>query len=159
MDEEIALRHLDQVERHIADARAPLSRQRALIGPLGQLNAVADPERARAETALFSIEDNISAFEEQRRRIGAGFPCPTTSRIFRSMERAQLQEHLAQTDRHMAELKARIGRRRLILARTLAECRRLLVAKSTLQAFEGSLHKFGEHCELILDQLKRPPSE
>ena len=59
----------------------------------------------------------------------------------------------------MAELKARIGRRRLILVRTLAECRRLLVAKSTLQALEGSLHKFGEHCELILDQLKRPPSE
>ena len=75
------------------------------------------------------------------------------------MDRAQLQEHLAQTDRHMAELKARIGRRRLILARTLAECRRLLVAKSTLQALEGSLHKFGEQCELILDQLKRPPSE
>src|SRR5262249_12366945 len=31
--------------------------------------------------------------------------------------------------------------------------------RSTLQAFEGSLRKFGEHCELILDQLKRPPSE
>jgi hypothetical protein len=30
---------------------------------------VADPERARAEAALFSIEDNISALEEQRRRI------------------------------------------------------------------------------------------
>ena len=39
------------------------------------------------------------------------------------MDRAQLQEHLAQTDRHMAELKARIGRRQLILVRTLAECR------------------------------------
>jgi hypothetical protein len=74
------------------------------------------------------------------------------------MDRAQLHEHLAQADRHMAELTARIGRRRLILARTLAECRRLLVAKSTLEALEGSLHKFGEHCELILDQLKRPPS-
>src|SRR5262249_53625025 len=69
MDEEIALRHLDQLERHIADARARLSRQRALIGRLGQLNAVADPERARAEAALFSIEDNISALEEQRRGI------------------------------------------------------------------------------------------
>jgi hypothetical protein len=75
------------------------------------------------------------------------------------MDRAQLQDHLAQADPHMAELEARIGRRRLILGRTLAECRRLLVAKSTLQALEGSLHKFGEHCELILDQLKRPPSE
>jgi hypothetical protein len=71
----------------------------------------------------------------------------------------ELQEHLAQADRHMAELKARIARQRLIIGRTLAECRRLLVAKSTLQALEGSLHKFGEHCELILDQLKRPPSE
>jgi hypothetical protein len=75
------------------------------------------------------------------------------------MDRAPLQEHLAQADRHMAELKARIARQRLILGRTLAECRRLLVAKSTLQALEGSLHKFGEHCELILDQLKRPPHE
>ena len=73
------------------------------------------------------------------------------------MDRAQLQEHLAQADRHMAELKARIARQRLILGRTLG--RRLLVAKSTLQALEGSLHKFGEHCELILDQLKRPPYE
>jgi len=73
------------------------------------------------------------------------------------MYRAQLQEHLAQADRHMAELKAHIVRQRLILGRTLAECRRLLVAKSTLQALEGNLHKFGEHCELILDQLKRPP--
>ena len=75
------------------------------------------------------------------------------------MNRARGQEHLAQADRHMAELRARIARQRLILKRTLAECRRLLVAKSTLQALEGTLHKFGEHCELILDQLKRPPSE
>ena len=75
------------------------------------------------------------------------------------MDRAQLQEHLAQADRHMAELKARIGRRRLILGRTLAECRRLLVAKSTLQALEGSLRIFEKRCELILDPLKRPPSE
>jgi hypothetical protein len=75
------------------------------------------------------------------------------------MDRAPLQEHLAQADRHMAELKARIGRRRLILGRRLAECRRLLVANSTLQALEGNLHKFEEHCELILDQLKRRPSK
>src|SRR5262249_27761815 len=41
----------------------------------------------------------------------------------------------------------------------VTERRRLLVAKSTLQTLEGSLHKFGKHCELILDQLKRPPAE
>jgi hypothetical protein len=98
------------------------------------------------------------------RSTGRGFPwlfLPMLDNFldYRSMDRAQLQERLAQADRHMAELKARIARQRLILGRTLAECRRLLVAKSTLQAFEGSLHKFGEHCELILDQLKRRPSE
>jgi len=75
------------------------------------------------------------------------------------MDRAQLQEHLAQADRHMAELKARIVRQRLILGRTLAEGRRLLVAKSTLQALEESLRIFGKHCGLILDQLKRGSSE
>src|SRR5262245_4313039 len=69
MDEEIERRHLDQMERLIAGARARLRRQRALIGRLGQLDAVADPERTRAEDALFSIEDNISLLEEQRRRI------------------------------------------------------------------------------------------
>jgi hypothetical protein len=55
----------------------------------------------------------------------------------------------------MAELKARIVRHRLILGRMLAEGRRLLVAKSTLQALEESLGIFGKHCGLILDQLKR----
>ena len=75
------------------------------------------------------------------------------------MNRDQEQEDLAQADRHMAELKAHIVRQRLILGRTLAESRRLLVAKSTLQGLERSLHVFGEHCELILDQLKRQPSK
>jgi hypothetical protein len=69
MDEEIELRHLDQVERYIADAYARLRRQRALIRRLGQLNAVADAERARAEAALFSIEDNMRLIKEQRRRV------------------------------------------------------------------------------------------
>ncbi len=77
----------------------------------------------------------------------------------KSMNRAQEQEHLAQADRHLAELKAHIVRQSLILRRTLAEGRRLLVAKSTLQALEGSLRIFEKRCELILDQLKRPPSE
>ena len=68
-------------------------------------------------------------------------------------------ERLAQADRHLAELKAHIVRQSLILRRTLAEGRRLLVAKSTLQALEGSLRIFQKRCEVILDQLKRPPSE
>ena len=75
------------------------------------------------------------------------------------MDRAQEQEHLAQADRHLAELKAHIVRQSLILRRTLAEGRRLLVAKSALQALEGNLRIFEKHCELILDQLKRRPSE
>jgi hypothetical protein len=77
----------------------------------------------------------------------------------KSMNHDQEQEHLTQADRHMAELKARIVRQRLILGRTLAEGRRLLVAKSTLQALEESLRIFGKHCGLILDQLKRGSSE
>src|SRR5262249_40683380 len=64
----------------------------------------------------------------------------------KSMNHDQEQEHLTQADRHMAELKARIVRQRLILGRTLAEGRRLLVAKSTLQALEESLrpHRMDE---------------
>jgi hypothetical protein len=71
------------------------------------------------------------------------------------MNRDQEQDHLAQADWHMAELKARIVRQRLILGRTLAADRRLLVAKSMLQALEESLRIFGKHCEQILDQLER----
>ena len=72
------------------------------------------------------------------------------------MNRDQEQEELAQADRHMAELKAHIVRQRLILGRVLAEGRRLLVAKSTLQALEESLRIFGKHCEQILEQMRRP---
>jgi hypothetical protein len=88
---------------------------------------------------------------------------PAQSGLFvarrKSMNRDQEQEHLAQAHRHMAELKARIVLQRLILGRTLAEGRRLLVAKAMLQALEESLRIFGKRCELTLDQLKRGPSE
>jgi hypothetical protein len=55
----------------------------------------------------------------------------------------------------LAELKAHIVRQRLILGRTLAEGRRLLVAKSTLQALEGSLHIFGSIVSCAVNQRRK----
>jgi hypothetical protein len=115
------------------------------------------PERPPVDP--YSLLRFVAPWPHQRSRVSLKARAQSGLVIGKSMNHAQEQEHFAQADRHLAELKAHIVRQSLILRRTLAEGRRLLVAKSTLQALEGSLRIFEKRCELILDQLKRPPSE
>ena len=74
-----------------------------------------------------------------------------------SMSRAQ--EHLAQTNGHIAELKVQIVRQRVIVEYVLDTGQRSEMAESLLDALEGSLRIFEKHRVLILGQLRRQPSE
>ena len=74
------------------------------------------------------------------------------------MDRAQEREHLAQADRHIAELKAHIARHGDIVKRALNTGRPSELAETTLRLFEDSLRIIEKHRELILDQLKRRSS-
>jgi len=75
----------------------------------------------------------------------------------KSMSHAQ--EHLAQANRHIAELNVQIVRQRVIIKDVLATGQRLEMAESLLDALEGSLRIFEKHRVLILGQLLRQPSE
>jgi hypothetical protein len=75
------------------------------------------------------------------------------------MNRAWQQEHLDQAYRHIAELKAHIVRQRVIVKYALDTGQRSEMAESMLHALEESLGAFEKHRELVLDQLKRRPSE
>src|SRR5215475_13119014 len=75
---------------------------------------------------------------------------------FRPMNRAQLEEHLANIDRHIAEVKAHITRQRAIVRR-LNMTPHSELSETTLLLFEDSLGIFEKHRELILDQLKHRP--
>jgi hypothetical protein len=69
------------------------------------------------------------------------------------------QEHLAQANRHIAELMVRIVRQRVIVKYSLDTGQRSALTESLLYALEKSLGLFEKHRELALDQLKRRPSE
>jgi hypothetical protein len=73
------------------------------------------------------------------------------------MHRAQ--EHLAQANGHIAELKVQIVRQRVIVKYALDTDQPSEMAESLLNALEGSLRIFEKHRELILSQLPRQPSE
>ena len=75
----------------------------------------------------------------------------------KSMSRAQ--EHLAQANGHIAELKVQIVRQRVIVKYALDTGQRSEMAESLLDALEGSLRLFEKHQVLILGQLQRQPSE
>src|SRR5262249_61469375 len=66
----------------------------------------------------------------------------------------QVQEHLAQAYRHIAELKGHILRQRVILKHALDTGQPSEMAESMLHALEESLGAFEKHRELVLDQLK-----
>ena len=68
-------------------------------------------------------------------------------------------EHLAQADWHIAEVKRHITRQRLRVEHTLDTGQRSELADSMLHAFEASLRAFEKHRKLVLNQLKRRPSE
>jgi hypothetical protein len=73
------------------------------------------------------------------------------------MNRAQ--EHLAQANGHIAELKVQIVRQRVIVKYALDMDQSSEMAESLLNALEGSLRMFEKHRALILSQLPRQPSE
>ena len=74
----------------------------------------------------------------------------------KSMDRQKL---LAEANRHIAELMVQIVRQRVIVKYALDTGQRSETAESLLHALEKSLGAFEKHRELVLDQLKRRPSE
>ena len=60
---------------------------------------------------------------------------------------------------HIAELMVQIHRQRVIVKYALDTGQRSETAESLLHALEKSLGLFEKHRELVLDQLKRRPSE
>jgi uncharacterized protein YpiB (UPF0302 family) len=69
------------------------------------------------------------------------------------------QKHLAEANRHIAELTVQIVRQRVIVKYALDTGQQSEMAESLLHALEESLGAFEKHRELVLDQLKRRPSE
>jgi hypothetical protein len=64
------------------------------------------------------------------------------------------REHLAQTDRFIAECKNRIARQREIIATGYENGHSTDIPVSMLRALEENLRSFERHRHLILDQLK-----
>jgi hypothetical protein len=58
--------------------------------------------------------------------------------------------HLAQANRHIAELYVQIARQRVIVKYLLDTCQRSEMAESLLDALEGSLHIFEKHRIFLL---------
>src|SRR5262249_7218874 len=92
-------------------------------------------------------------------RHDTGLPAPMSlgRAACKSMSRAQ--EHLAQANGHIAELKVQIVRQRVIVKYALDTGQRFEMAESLLDALEGSLRLFEKNGVLIFVQLKRKPSE
>jgi hypothetical protein len=72
---------------------------------------------------------------------------------------SRAQEHLAQANGQIAELKVEIVRQRAIVKYALDTGQRSEMTESLLDALEGSLRLFEKHRVLILGELQRQPSE
>ena len=66
------------------------------------------------------------------------------------MNRVQKQKHLAQANRHIAELVVQIAHQRVIIKDALATGQRSAMAESLLDALEGSLRAFEKHRIFLL---------
>ena len=75
------------------------------------------------------------------------------------MNRFQEQEHLAQADWHITDMKAHIVRQRIKVNHVLDTGQSSELVDSMLRAFEASLCAFEKHRELVLNHLKRRLSE
>jgi hypothetical protein len=80
---------------------------------------------------------------------------PKFDRPAQRMNRFQEQEHLAQADWHITDMKAHIVRQRIRVNYALDTGQSSELVDSMLQAFEASLRAFEKHRELVLNQLKR----
>jgi hypothetical protein len=88
---------------------------------------------------------------------GAGLKVKLPARVAcKSMDR---QKHLAEANRHIAELTIQIVRQRAIVKYALDTGQQSETVESPLHTLEKSLGLFERHRELVLDQLKRRPSE
>ena len=82
---------------------------------------------------------------------GAGLKVKLPARVAcKSMNRVQKQEHLAQANRHIAELKVQIVRQRAIVKYALDTGQRSEMAESLLDALEGSLRILEKHRIFLL---------
>jgi|GraSoiStandDraft_27_1057306.scaffolds.fasta_scaffold426100_2 hypothetical protein len=72
---------------------------------------------------------------------------------------SMISSHLAQANRYIAEMRADIALERVFLEHALDAGYPSEVAESMLHALEAALRIFEKHRELVLDQLKRRPSE
>ena len=70
-----------------------------------------------------------------------------------------IRSHLDRANRYIAELRADIAREHVVIEHALDAGYPSAVAESMLHALEGALRIFEKHRQLVLDQLKRPPSE
>ena len=68
---------------------------------------------------------------------------------------SMIRNHLALTNRYIAEMKADIARERVIVDYALDAGYPSEVAESMLHALERALCIFEKHRQLVLDQLKR----
>ena len=71
------------------------------------------------------------------------------------MNRVQKQKHLAQANRHIAELAVQLARQRVIVKQALATGQRSEMAESLLDALEGSLRIFESHRIFLLSRQRR----
>jgi hypothetical protein len=77
----------------------------------------------------------------------------------KSMNRVQKQEHLAQANRHIAELAVQILRQRGIVKHALDMGQRSEMAESLLDALEGSLRILEKHRIFLLSRSVNRPSK
>jgi hypothetical protein len=75
------------------------------------------------------------------------------------MNRVQKQKHLAQANRHIAELAVQILRQRETVKYALDTGQRSEVAESLLHALEGSLRVFEKHRIFLLSCSVNRPSK
>jgi len=72
---------------------------------------------------------------------------------------SRAQEHLAQANRHIAELTVQIIRQRVIIKYALDTGQRSEMAESLLDALEGSLRLFERHRIFLLSCGALPPGD
>jgi hypothetical protein len=70
-----------------------------------------------------------------------------------------IRSHLAQANRYIAEMRADIARERVIIEHALDAGYPSAVPESMLHALKAALRIFEKHRGLLLDELKRQPSE
>ena len=75
------------------------------------------------------------------------------------ISRFQEQEHLAQADWHVSQIRTHIVRQRIRVNHARATGQPSQLEDSMLHALEASLYAFERHRDLIVSQLKRRFSE